>query len=462
MRRIVCLIGCTWILAAPACVADSITYEKLSIDAAVKKAAAEKKLVFIDFYADWCTPCKMMDASTFKDPKVVEWLTQHTVALKIDADKNQTLGSQFHIDSFPTFVFLKPDGTEMDRLLGYMTTEQFLEGANGVLTGKDAIVRAREALQKNPSDPGLHLNLASAYLSKQRYAEALAEFLWCLDQNGETTPESANARIPVIMQVLMLIQVYPPAQAEIEKRRDQSRQRLLDGKGTLNDIALLTTVNDASRNSADTLAVYDQIKDKKLPDDTRLFFVFSVMGHLLEAHRYAEIAAAIDIPAEVDQEFKAYGEHVAQLNQGDGAALPDEQRRMMKLQADQIVIFRVSALYQVLIGLGHEAEAAKVADRLVKTVDPTEAYNALAWAGYLTGKPTETNLEQARKANELAKGQNIAVIDTLARILNARGQKKEAIALAREGLNKSVTYQERQMMEACVADLEEQTQTPKR
>jgi thioredoxin 1 len=453
MRRIVFLIGWAWILAGAARAADGISYEKLSIDAALKKAAAEKKLVFIDFYADWCTPCKMMDASTFRDPKVIEWLNKHTVPLKIDADKDRVLASLFRIDSFPTFVFLKPNGTEVDRLLGYLTIEQFLEGGNGALTGKDAIARARDALQKNPSDPQLHLDLASVYLMRQRYAEALQELLWCLDQNGEITPESANARIPVIMQTLMLSQVYPPAHAEIEKRRDQSRQRLLDGKGTLNDIVILATVNDASRAPGDTLAVYDQIKDKGLSDETRRFFVFSVMDSLLEAHRYAEIAAAIDVQAQVERELTAYKQHLAQLDQGDGAAMPEEQRRMMKLQADQILLFRVSSFYQVLVGLERHAEAAKVADRLVQTVDPAEAYNALAWAGYLTGKPTETNLQQARKANELSNGQNVAVIDTLARILHARGQKQEAIALAREGLSKSTTDEERQMMEACLADL---------
>lgn len=453
MQRMVFLIGWAWILAGAACAADKITYEKLSIDAALKKAGAEKKLVFIDFYADWCTPCKMMDAATFKDPKVIAWLTKYTVPLKIDADKDRALASQFRVDSFPTFVFLKPDGTEVDRLLGYLTPEQFLEGSNGALTGKDAIARAREAMQKDPSDPRLHLDLATAYLSKQRYAEALQEYLWCLDQNSEITSESANARIPVIMQALMLSPMFPPARVEIEKRRDQSRQRLLDGKGTLNDIVILATVNDASRNPGDTLAVYDQIKDKSLSDETRRFFVFSVMDSLLQAHRYAEIAAATDIQAEVDREFKAYHDHLAELERGEGAALPDEQRQMLKRQADEIFLFRVTAFYQVLIGLERNAEAAKLADRVVKTVEPADAYNALAWAGYLTGKPTEANLEQARKANELRNGQNVTVIDTLARILYARGQKQEALALARDGLSKAMTYQEHQLMEACVADL---------
>src|SRR5512137_2301874 len=117
-------IGLT--LSASSAPAAEPWIEKLSLDEALKKAKAENKLVFIDFFASWCGPCKMMDATTYKDPKVLEWLGKHTIAIKVEGDKDMALATRFTIDSFPTLVFLKPDGTEVDRLLGYMTAEQLL------------------------------------------------------------------------------------------------------------------------------------------------------------------------------------------------------------------------------------------------------------------------------------------------------------------------------------------------
>ncbi|MCP4592461.1 MAG: DUF255 domain-containing protein, partial [bacterium] len=64
-------------------------FASLSFDQALKRAASEKKLVFVDFYATWCMPCKMLDATTFKDAKVVDFLSKKVVAVKIDAEKHE-------------------------------------------------------------------------------------------------------------------------------------------------------------------------------------------------------------------------------------------------------------------------------------------------------------------------------------------------------------------------------------
>ena len=101
---------------------------------------------------------------------------------------------------------------------------------------------------------------------------------------------------------------------------------------------------------------------------------------------------------------------------------------------------------------GH-APIAKVAKRLVQTIDMPETYNALAWNGFASGRPAQANLDQARKANELTGGKNASIIDTLARVLHALGKKEEAVKTVEEALKTVAEPSDREALQACLTDV---------
>lgn len=107
-------------------------FSGLTLDEAKTRAQAEKKLVMIDFYADWCGPCKMLDAQTFPDAKVAEWLKANTVAIKVNIDENRALAEQFKIQSIPQLVFLDGQGKEVKRVEGFVPPEAFLSETKGL------------------------------------------------------------------------------------------------------------------------------------------------------------------------------------------------------------------------------------------------------------------------------------------------------------------------------------------
>jgi thiol:disulfide interchange protein len=97
------------------------------LEAALIKARAEKKAVFMDFYTSWCMPCRMMDESVFSDWDVTQYMAENVVSLKVNAEKGRgvDLKSKFGVGAYPTFVFLGPDGAELARKEGTSSIADF-------------------------------------------------------------------------------------------------------------------------------------------------------------------------------------------------------------------------------------------------------------------------------------------------------------------------------------------------
>uniref|UniRef100_A0A1L8DU52 Thioredoxin n=1 Tax=Nyssomyia neivai TaxID=330878 RepID=A0A1L8DU52_9DIPT len=69
-----------------------------------KLESAKDLLVVVDFYAQWCGPCKMIA------PKLEELANQYSekaLVLKVDVDECEELAMRYNISSMPTFLFIK-------------------------------------------------------------------------------------------------------------------------------------------------------------------------------------------------------------------------------------------------------------------------------------------------------------------------------------------------------------------
>jgi thiol:disulfide interchange protein len=84
------------------------------------KAAAENKLVFVDFYTTWCLPCKLMDQDVFPDRRLGEFMNENFVSYKVNAEQGNgvNLATLYNIEGFPTLLFLDTAGNVLERKLG--------------------------------------------------------------------------------------------------------------------------------------------------------------------------------------------------------------------------------------------------------------------------------------------------------------------------------------------------------
>lgn len=83
----------------------------------------EDRLVLIDFYADWCGPCKMMNPIL---KEVKDSVGNSVSILKINVDKNQYLANQYKIKGVPTLLLFKK-GKLLWRQSGVVQKHQLIE-----------------------------------------------------------------------------------------------------------------------------------------------------------------------------------------------------------------------------------------------------------------------------------------------------------------------------------------------
>ena len=136
-------------------------------EAAKAKAAESNRLLFVDFYATWCGPCKQMERYVFPRKEAAEALGKW-VAVKIDVDKNQQLARDFRVEAIPTLVALSPQGKEIARAAEGMGLEDFLGWIKTVesITPKPSTKPAVEAKQAVTATPRAEAKQAAPATSR--------------------------------------------------------------------------------------------------------------------------------------------------------------------------------------------------------------------------------------------------------------------------------------------------------
>jgi thiol:disulfide interchange protein DsbD len=96
-------------------------------DDAFERALAARRPVLLDFQADWCLPCREMDRTTFRDPDVVraaEPFAPFKVDVTLGDDDANAVMERFAVSGVPTYLVLRPDGSEHERLVGFVSAER--------------------------------------------------------------------------------------------------------------------------------------------------------------------------------------------------------------------------------------------------------------------------------------------------------------------------------------------------
>lgn len=132
--------------------ASSIEFTSESFEVAKDRATKEGKLLFVDFYASWCTPCKWMESTTFADPEVGSVLNKNYVSLKVDIDTQTgfALKEKFEISVLPTILIFNSQGELVERVQETLSRSKMLNLINFHLHSDNSVVK-QHYFNKSPN-----------------------------------------------------------------------------------------------------------------------------------------------------------------------------------------------------------------------------------------------------------------------------------------------------------------------
>ncbi len=271
---------------------------------ALHLAAQDQKVVFVDFRTTWCEPCKRMDQDTWKNPTVIALLREKAVALEIDAEQAAPLASHYEVTAYPTLLVLRPDGTVIDRLVGYRNAATFTEEFNSIVSGKTMLMAAREAVAKAGTDPeklaGARYNLGRELARQGNAPEALAEFTWCFDVGMKQAASEGATRLSFLLSdIANLGASYPPAMDWLKAHRDQARGGIATDPIAATDFLAL---NHYLGEDDATFTVFERLPPDSVGRNSLAPWVFDSQ---LAAKHYDNALAALPV-----SQFKQHFEEV--------------------------------------------------------------------------------------------------------------------------------------------------------
>ncbi|BDF56659.1 hypothetical protein CE91St24_03340 [Odoribacteraceae bacterium] len=143
---------------------QGIRFFEGSLDQALEVAKKEGKLVFVDFYADWCGPCKQLAKEVFSKDEVGVYYNEKFISVKVNTEDatNKTYVRKYKVSSLPTLVFMQADGKLISSVSGTMGVDDFIV-AGRVAAGEEM---SFEALYSKYKSNSKDLNLLQQLLER--------------------------------------------------------------------------------------------------------------------------------------------------------------------------------------------------------------------------------------------------------------------------------------------------------
>ncbi len=161
---------------------------------ALEEARTEQKYIMVDLFTTWCHWCRVLDQKTYRDGRVVA-LTDRMVNVKVNAEVEVEIAARFGVRSYPTILFLNPDGSLRHRVRGYSGPDAFVPILEEVLAGESELRGMGEQIASAPADHRLRFEYATVLARNRRDTEAVAQLDTLLQAKSLPSELAADARL---------------------------------------------------------------------------------------------------------------------------------------------------------------------------------------------------------------------------------------------------------------------------
>lgn len=218
--------------------AQGIKFEDTNFSTILAKAKKENKLVFIDAYASWCGPCKLMVKNVFPQKAVGDYYNSHFVNAKIDMEKGEgvDLAKKYNVKAFPTYLFVDGNGEVVHRTLGYVEENDFIQFAKDAGDPSKRLGTLKQKFEDGEKDPEFLKNLAglTMYNDSEFAARVLDRYF-----SGKTTLDRDDVQMLLSATQSTdspLYKTFLAKKAEITKILPEERYNAFDKNIKMNTI----------------------------------------------------------------------------------------------------------------------------------------------------------------------------------------------------------------------------------
>ncbi|MFH1748990.1 MAG: hypothetical protein ABIG44_18315 [Planctomycetota bacterium] len=341
-------------------------FHSVSLAQAGRLAEDEGKLVYIYVTEPRGRPPKYLAKPTMRDWRGIDLLILETVAIRLDAGFDADQLTAYKLDQLPVMLLLAPDGTEQIRLSGDLNADQLATQLAAAISDEDTLARIRKLVAAGgDNDPLARERLAQALVRREQYADALREYVWCLDVGLRVHIPYASARRTLVFKgVAQLTERYTHARQALETWRTTTENSLLH-EHNANLARDLAELNSAWNDENRTLAFHDRLPPKSRARQVLFDYVFEL---LIAAGRYQEVLAVADPLRTFKQEIR--------MVRMQGSPTADDIEESPRRGTRSFALNRGAALVEALAGTDQNAEACALAKEILK-FDHTPRTHAL-------------------------------------------------------------------------------------
>ncbi len=171
---------------------EGIKFQNTTFKEILAKAKSEKKLIFLDAFASWCGPCKMMEKNIFPLKSVSDYYNANFINARFDMEKGEgrEIAMKYAVRSYPTYLFLNGDGELVMKNYGYMGEQDFLTIAKEANDPKLKNSSYKELFEKGEMNPDFLMNMMKQYAeSDYELAKKVSERYFSVKKNDALSKE---------------------------------------------------------------------------------------------------------------------------------------------------------------------------------------------------------------------------------------------------------------------------------
>ena len=120
----------------------SIHYLSDSYESIAQKGKSQNKYFFVKFAASWCATCKVMNNNANNNPTLVNFIEKNFLAVKADIENpvGKKWKDKFETCCLPTLIVFSPDGYEVNRKQGSISSSEFLSFLENAIGKKATLI----------------------------------------------------------------------------------------------------------------------------------------------------------------------------------------------------------------------------------------------------------------------------------------------------------------------------------